>query len=75
MLRMQVIGIVDQAALDAVAAELSKDRQVLRLADGSLRTQDDLGFQPAFRVAAPSTCRPRRSTPTTTPHVPSTRSG
>jgi hypothetical protein len=50
MLRMQVIGVVDQAALEAVAAELSRDRQVLRLADGSLRTEDDLGFELAFRV-------------------------
>lgn len=50
MLRMQVIGVVDEAALEDVATELSKDRQVLRLADGSLRTQDDLGFELAFRV-------------------------
>ena len=50
MLRMQVIGVVDQAALDAVADNLSSDRQVLRLADGSIRTQDDQGFELSFRV-------------------------
>jgi catechol 2,3-dioxygenase-like lactoylglutathione lyase family enzyme len=50
MLRMQVLGVVDEAALEAVAAELGKDRQVLRLADGSLRTQDDQGFELSFRV-------------------------
>jgi catechol 2,3-dioxygenase-like lactoylglutathione lyase family enzyme len=50
MLRLQVLGVVDEAALEAVAAELSKDRQVLRLADGSLRTQDDQGFELSFRV-------------------------
>ena len=50
MLRLQVLGVADQATLDAVAAELGKDRQVLHLADGSLRTQDDQGFELAFRV-------------------------
>lgn len=50
MLRLQVFGVVDEAALDAVQAELGRDRQVLRLADGSLRTQDDQGFELAFRV-------------------------
>lgn len=51
MLRLQVIGVMDEAALEAVEAELSRDRQVLRLADGSLRTQDDQGFELAFRVS------------------------
>lgn len=55
MLRMQVLGVVDAAALDAVAAELSTDRQVLRLADGSLRCQDDQGFELAFRVTTRKT--------------------
>jgi len=50
MLRLQVLGVVDEAALSAVEAELSKDRQVLRLADGSLRCQDDQGFELSFRV-------------------------
>jgi catechol 2,3-dioxygenase-like lactoylglutathione lyase family enzyme len=49
-LRMQVIGVKDAAVLEEVAAELGRDRQVLRLADGSLRTHDDQGFELAFRV-------------------------
>lgn len=52
MLRLTVMGVTDQAALDAVATELRKDRQVLHLADGSLRCHDDQGFELAFRVTA-----------------------
>lgn len=50
MLRLQVLGVTDAAALDAVADDLARDRQVLRLADGSVRTRDDQGFEIAFRV-------------------------
>jgi len=49
-LRLQVLGVTDQDALETVAAELGKDRQVLRLADGSIRCQDDHGFELAFRA-------------------------
>jgi catechol 2,3-dioxygenase-like lactoylglutathione lyase family enzyme len=50
MLRMQVLGVKYAAALEDVATELGKDRQVLRLADGSLRTVDDQGFELSFCV-------------------------
>jgi catechol 2,3-dioxygenase-like lactoylglutathione lyase family enzyme len=49
-LRQIVWGCVDQAAVDEVAAELKKDREVIEQADGSIWAQDDLGFQIAFRV-------------------------
>ncbi|MDP5039744.1 MAG: VOC family protein, partial [Paraglaciecola sp.] len=37
-------------ALDAIAAELSKDREVKTLADGSIEALDDLGFVLGFQV-------------------------
>jgi catechol 2,3-dioxygenase-like lactoylglutathione lyase family enzyme len=52
-LRQTVYGVTNQAALDEIADELSKDRQVLRLSDGSVQAKDDQGFELAFRI----TCR------------------
>ena len=50
MLRKTIYGVADQAALDAIAAELSKDREVKTLADGSIEALDDLGFVLGFQV-------------------------
>ncbi|MGO4892737.1 VOC family protein [Flavobacterium sp. W21_SRS_FM6] len=50
MLRKTIYGVADQAALDAIAAELSKDREVQTLADGSIEALDDLGFVLGFQV-------------------------
>lgn len=50
MLRQQVYGVVAASDLDEIAAELSKDRKVHRLADGSIETVDDLGFALKFHV-------------------------
>lgn len=50
MLRKTVYGVADQATLDAIAAELNKDREVKRLDDGSIETVDDLGFVLGFQV-------------------------
>jgi catechol 2,3-dioxygenase-like lactoylglutathione lyase family enzyme len=50
MLRKTIWGVADAASLDAIAAELSKDREVKRLADGSLEAVDDLGFVLGFQV-------------------------
>jgi len=50
MLRKTIYGVEDQATLDAIAAELSKDRDVVREADGSLACVDDLDFALGFRV-------------------------
>jgi len=50
MLRETVYGVTDLATLDAIAAELGRDREVRRSADGVLRVQDDAGFHVAFQV-------------------------
>ena len=44
MLRQQVLGVRDASAIDAMEAELAKDRRVTRLADGSIEFRDPLGF-------------------------------
>ena len=49
-LRKTVYGVEDEATLEAIAGELGKDRDVRRLADGSLETVDDLGFALGFQV-------------------------
>lgn len=50
MLRKTIYGVADTATLDAIAAELGRDRAVKRLDDGSLETVDDLGFALGFQV-------------------------
>ncbi|MDQ7261407.1 VOC family protein [Paracoccus sp. PS-1] len=50
MLRQQVYGVEDAAALDEIEAEMSRDRRVTRLADGSIEFQDCLDFQVKFQV-------------------------
>jgi catechol 2,3-dioxygenase-like lactoylglutathione lyase family enzyme len=50
MLRKTVYGVADEATLEAIAEELGKDREVKRLADGSLESVDDLGFVLGFQV-------------------------
>jgi len=50
MLRQQVYGVRDASDIDAIAAELSKDRKVHKLADGTIETTDDLGFALRFQV-------------------------
>ena len=51
MLRKTVYGCADQATVDAIAAELLKDREVRRLPDGSIESVDDLGFVLGFQVS------------------------
>lgn len=48
--RKTVYGVVDSASIEAIAAELGKDREVKRLADGSIEAVDDLGFCLGFQV-------------------------
>ena len=43
-------GVDSQATLQAVGAELSKDRQVAWGSDGILRSRDDTGYAVAFQV-------------------------
>jgi catechol 2,3-dioxygenase-like lactoylglutathione lyase family enzyme len=50
MLRKTLYGVADAATLDAIASELHKDREVRRLADGSLETVDDMGFVLGFQI-------------------------
>ena len=63
MLRETVYGVSDAATLEAIAAELSKDRTVTH-DDGVVRSHDDMGFALAFQVTVrrplqlPARCRP-----------------
>lgn len=50
MLRETVYGVADLASLDRIAAELGKDREVVRRPDGSLHTFDDQGFALGFQL-------------------------
>jgi catechol 2,3-dioxygenase-like lactoylglutathione lyase family enzyme len=50
MLRETVYGVADAATLDAIEAELARDRTVTRLG-GVLRCADDMGFALAFQVS------------------------
>jgi catechol 2,3-dioxygenase-like lactoylglutathione lyase family enzyme len=49
-LRKTVWGVSDQATIDAIEAELGTDRDVVREADGSITTKDDLGFVIGFTI-------------------------
>ena len=49
-LRKSIYGVPDQAALDEIEAELSKDRPVTRLEDGSIEAIDDCGFVLGFQI-------------------------
>lgn len=50
MLRKTIYGVEDQETLEEIAAELGKDRDIIREADGSLSCRDDLDFALGFRV-------------------------
>lgn len=50
MLRQQIYGVRSTADLDAIEAELSTDRRVTRLSDGSIEAKDDHGFELRFQV-------------------------
>lgn len=51
MLRKTVMGVADAAALDAIASELRRDREVKQLADGAIESVDDAGFVIGFQVS------------------------
>ena len=50
MLRKIIYGVADAATLKAIDAELSRDRAVKHLADGSLEVVDDAGFVIGFQL-------------------------
>lgn len=52
MLRKTIYGVADEKALGDIAEELGKDREVKRLADGSIESVDDMGFVLGFQVTA-----------------------
>ena len=52
-LREAIWGVDNNASLDEIATELSRDRNVRRDGDGLLHTVDPHGFAIGFRVAAP----------------------
>jgi catechol 2,3-dioxygenase-like lactoylglutathione lyase family enzyme len=60
-LREATFGVRSAADLTAIGAELGKDREVRRDADGTLHALDPLGFAIAFRVA--------RAQPVTAPEL------
>ncbi|GAB3114378.1 glyoxalase [Aestuariicella hydrocarbonica] len=49
-LRKTVYGVADEGVLEQIAAELGKDREVIRHADGSIEALDDMGFALGFQV-------------------------
>lgn len=49
-LRKTIYGVADAATIETIAVELGKDREVKRLADGSIEALDDLGFCLGFQV-------------------------
>jgi len=49
-LRRTVMGVSDKETLDAIAAELGKDREARRLADGAVESIDDDGFVLRFQL-------------------------
>lgn len=51
LLRETVYGVADEGTLQAIEAELSKDRNVVRGDDGVLRTVDDMGFALGFQIS------------------------
>jgi catechol-2,3-dioxygenase len=54
-------GVDSKDALEKLGAELSKDRQVRRDADGAIHSQDETGFPIAFRVANRAPTHAKRS--------------
>ena len=53
-MREIVWGVDSQASLDALGAELSRDREVTATPDGTLHTRDETGFAIGFAVSAPT---------------------
>ncbi|WP_317928500.1 VOC family protein [Halioxenophilus sp. WMMB6] len=49
-LRKTVYGVANSDVLAQIAAELEKDREVIRHADGSIEALDDMGFALGFQV-------------------------
>jgi catechol 2,3-dioxygenase-like lactoylglutathione lyase family enzyme len=59
-MREAVWGVDSKPALEAIGAELSKDREVKRTPDGVLHARDEIGFAIAFAVSNPAQAAPER---------------
>lgn len=51
LLRKTIMGVYNQHALEKLANELSKDREVRYLNDGSIESYDDSGFVIGFQIS------------------------
>jgi catechol 2,3-dioxygenase-like lactoylglutathione lyase family enzyme len=51
-IRKTVYGVADEATLQQIYDELSKDREVKKFEDGSLESVDDMGFVLGFEIIA-----------------------
>jgi catechol 2,3-dioxygenase-like lactoylglutathione lyase family enzyme len=49
-IRDQIYGVADRATLEAIGAELSRDREVKSGSDGVLRSHDDTGYSIGFQL-------------------------
>ena len=58
-MRETVWGVDSKDTLEAIGAELSKDRDVKRTADGILNSHDETGFAIAFGVSNPTAATPQ----------------
>ncbi len=56
-LRKTTMGVVAAADLDPIEAELRRDREVRRRADGAIESVDDAGFAIGFQVAETAAIR------------------
>jgi len=50
-IRDQIYGVADKATLEAIGAELSKDRETKHGSDGVLRSHDDTGYPIGFQLS------------------------
>lgn len=69
LLRKTIYGVADEATLAAIAEELGRDRELRRLADGSIEAADDMGFTLGFQLSV----RRRISLPAETVNAPGAR--
>jgi catechol 2,3-dioxygenase-like lactoylglutathione lyase family enzyme len=58
-MREPVWGVDSKDGLEKIAAELSKDREVTRSADGILHARDETGFAIAFGLTSPTEAAPQ----------------
>lgn len=75
-LRETAYGVADLATLDAIDAEVSKDRGLVRGADGSVAFLDDMGFALRFILGKRGTFKPlplptqKMNAPAVSPDIP-----